>query len=214
MDIQINPLILVAVVVAIAFIILILKVIISRNADRDFETPVQTKPKTKSKTATALASAKNIIIVPGYGMAIAGAHHEAWELTKILKANGVQVRFAIHPVAGRMPGHMNILLDEADVPHDIILDMESINDEFSNCDLALVIGANDIVNPTICEDTSNSNFGMSILEAGKARNVFVIKRGQGDGFSGVENPMFSDNRVHLLPGDAKDVLQKLIDGLN
>jgi NAD(P) transhydrogenase subunit beta len=214
MDFQINPFILVAVVVAIALVVLILKVIISRIADRDFETPVQTNPKTKSRTATALASAKNIIIVPGYGMAVAQAQHEAWQLAKVLQGKGVQVRFAIHPVAGRMPGHMNILLDEADVPHDIILDMESINDEFPSCDLALVIGANDIVNPAIREDTSSSNFGMPILEAGKAQNVFVIKRGQGDGFSGIENPLFSDSKAHLLPGDAKDVLQKLIDNLN
>lgn len=214
MDIQLDPLILVAVVVAIALVILASKVIISRIADRDFETPVRAKPKTNSKTATALASAKNIIIVPGYGMAVAQAQHEAWELTRILKANGVQVRFAIHPVAGRMPGHMNILLDEAGVPHDIILDLESINDEFSSCDLALVFGANDIVNPAISEDASSSNFGMPILEAGNAQSVFVIKRGQGDGFSGIKNPLFSDDKTRLLPGDAKDVLQKLIDGLN
>jgi NAD(P) transhydrogenase subunit beta len=210
MDIQLSPLILVAIVVAIGLVILALKLIISRIADRDFETPVQTK----FKKTSPLASAKNIIIVPGYGMAVAQAQSEACELTKILRAKGVQVRFAIHPVAGRMPGHMNILLDEADVPHDIIFDMESINDEFSSCDLALVIGASDIVNPAIGEDTSSSNFGMPILEAGKAQSVFVIKRGQGDGFSGIENPLFSDNKAHLLTGDAKDVLQKLIDGLN
>ena len=218
MDIQMNPLILLAVVVAIALVVLILKVIISRIADRDFETPVQTKTKTKtktkSKTSNALTLAENVIIVPGYGMAVAQAQHEAWELAGTLQAKGVQVRFAIHPVAGRMPGHMNILLDEAGVPHDLIFDMESINDEFSSCDLALVIGANDIVNPAIAEDTTSLNFGMPILEAGKARSVFIITRGQGDGFSGIENLLFSDSKVQLFPGDAKDVLQNLIDGLN
>ena len=209
-----NPLVLLAVVVAIALVVLILKVIISRIADRDFETPVQTKPKTKSKSSNALSLAKNIILVPGYGMAVAQAQHEAWELAGTLQAKGVQVRFAIHPLAGRMPGHMNILLDEAGVPHDIIFDMDSINSEFPNCDLVLVIGANDIVNPAIAEDTTNLNFDMPVLEAGKARSVFIITRGQGGGFSRIENPLFSDNKVKLLPGDAKDVLQKLIDGLN
>ena len=163
-----------------------------------------------SDAANAMATAENIIIVPGYGMAIAQAQHKVWELCKILREKGVRVSFAINPVAGRMPGHMDLLLAEAGVPYDIIFDLDNINDQFPTCDVALLIGANDIVNPAARDDTSSPIYSMPILDAGKARNVFSIKRGQGTGFSGIENPLFSEDKTHMCYGDAKDEVQKLI----
>ena len=163
-----------------------------------------------SDAANAMATAENIIIVPGYGMAVAQAQHKVWELSKILREKGVRVSFAINPVAGRLPGHMDILLAEAGVPYDIIFDLENINDQFPTCDVALLIGANDIVNPAARDDTSSPIYGIPMLNADKARSVFIIKRGQGAGFSGIENPLFSNNKTSMFYGDAKDEVQKLI----
>jgi len=163
-----------------------------------------------SDAANAMATAENIIIVPGYGMAVAQAQHKIWELSKILQEKGVRVSFAINPVAGRLPGHMDILLAEAGVPYNIIFDLENINDQFPTCDVALLIGANDIVNPAARDDTSSPIYGIPMLDADKARHVFVIKRGQGAGFSGIENLLFSGDNTHMCYGDAKDEVQKLI----
>ena len=163
-----------------------------------------------SDAANAMAAAENIIIVPGYGMAIAQAQHKVWELCKVLQEKGVRVSFAINPVAGRMPGHMDILLAEAGVPYDIIYDLENINDQFPTCDVALLIGANDIVNPAARDDTSSPIYGMPILDAEKSRNLIIIKRGQGTGFAGIENLLFSKENARMCYGDAKDEVQKLI----
>ncbi len=163
--------------------------------------------------AITMAYAESVIIVPGYGMAVAQAQHKVWELTKILQEKGVRVSFAIHPVAGRMPGHMNVLLAEAGVPYDLIYDLEDINSQFPTADVALVIGANDVVNPAARKDTSSPIYGMPILDADKARNVFVIKRGQGTGFSGIENLLFFEDNTRMCYGDAQDVAQKLITGV-
>ncbi len=163
--------------------------------------------------ALTMAYAEKVIIVPGYGMAVAQAQHKIWELTKLLQEQGVKVSFAIHPVAGRMPGHMNVLLAEAGVPYDLIYDLEDINSQFPTCDVALVIGANDVVNPAARKDTSSPIYGMPILDADKARNVFVIKRGQGTGFSGIENLLFFEDNTRMCYGDAQDVAQKLISGV-
>jgi NAD(P) transhydrogenase subunit beta len=166
-----------------------------------------------SDSAIALATAESVIIVPGYGMAIAQAQHKVWELCKILQEKGVRVSFAINPVAGRMPGHMDILLAEAGVPYDIIFDLENINDQFPTCDVALLIGANDIVNPAARDDDSGPIYGMPILDADKSRNLIIIKRGQGTGFSGIENLLFSEDNARIYYGDAKDEVQKLITGI-
>ena len=163
--------------------------------------------------ALTMAYAEKVIIVPGYGMAVAQAQHKIWELTKLLQEQGVKVSFAIHPVAGRMPGHMNVLLAEAGVPYDLIYDLEDINSQFPICDVALVIGANDVVNPAARKDTSSPIYGMPILDADKARNVIVIKRGQGTGFSGIENLLFFEDNTRMCYGDAQDVAQKLITGV-
>lgn len=162
--------------------------------------------------AIQLEAAGLVIIVPGYGMAVAQAQHKVWELTKVLQDKGVRVSFAIHPVAGRMPGHMNVLLAEAGVPYDLIYDLEDINSQFPTADVALVIGANDVVNPAARKDTSSPIYGMPILDADKAKNVFVIKRGQGTGFSGIENLLFFEDNTRMCYGDAQDVVQKLITG--
>jgi NAD(P) transhydrogenase subunit beta len=166
-----------------------------------------------SDAAITMAYAEKVIIVPGYGMAVAQAQHKIWELVKLLLEKGVKVSFAIHPVAGRMPGHMNVLLAEAGVPYDLIYDLEDINSQFPTTDVALVIGANDVVNPAARKDTSSPIYGMPILDADKSRNVFVIKRGQGTGFSGIENLLFFEDNTRLCYGDAQDVAQKLIAGV-
>jgi NAD(P) transhydrogenase subunit beta len=166
-----------------------------------------------SDAAITMAYAEKVIIIPGYGMAVAQAQHKIWELVKILQEKGVKVSFAIHPVAGRMPGHMNVLLAEAGVPYDLIYDLEDINSQFPTTDVALVIGANDVVNPAARKDTSSPIYGMPILDADKARNVFVIKRGQGTGFSGIENLLFFEDNTRMCYGDAQDVAQKLIAGV-
>lgn len=157
-----------------------------------------------------MAFANQVIIIPGYGMAVAQAQHKIWELTQLLTERGVAVKFAIHPVAGRMPGHMNVLLAEAGVPYDMIYDMEEINADFKNTTVALVIGANDVVNPSAKTDASSPLFGMPILDANRAENVIVIKRGRGTGFSGVENPLFFADNTKMLFGDGQKAASDLI----
>jgi len=158
----------------------------------------------------ALDDADSVIIVPGYGMAVAQAQQSVSELTKRLRAKGKEVRFAIHPVAGRLPGHMNVLLAEAKVPYDIVLEMDEINEDFPSTDVVIVIGSNDIVNPAAQEDPNSPIAGMPVLEVWKAKQVFVSKRGQGTGYSGIENPLFYKENTRMFYGDAKASLDKLL----
>ena len=160
--------------------------------------------------ANALEDADSIIIVPGYGMAVAQAQNSVSVLTEHLRKQGKSVRFAIHPVAGRLPGHMNVLLAEAKVPYDIVLEMDEINDDFPNTDVAIVIGSNDIVNPAAQDDPNSPIAGMPVLEVWKAKQVFVSKRGQGTGYSGIENPLFYKDNTRMFYGDAKESLDKLL----
>ncbi len=160
--------------------------------------------------ATALNEADSVIIVPGYGMAVAQAQGAVSELTRKLRAKGKEVRFAIHPVAGRLPGHMNVLLAEAKVPYDIVLEMDEINDDFPDTDVVIVIGSNDIVNPAAQEDPNSPIAGMPVLEVWKAKQVFVSKRGQGTGYSGIENPLFFKDNTRMFYGDAKQSLDTLL----
>jgi len=164
--------------------------------------------------AAALNDADSVIIIPGYGMAVAQAQQSVSELTRKLRAKGKTVRFAIHPVAGRLPGHMNVLLAEARVPYDIVMEMDEINDDFPTTDVAIVIGSNDIVNPAAQEDPNSPIAGMPVLECWKAKQVFVSKRGQGTGYSGIENPLFFKENTRMFYGDAKasiDALLPMID---
>ncbi len=160
--------------------------------------------------AAALNDADSIIIIPGYGMAVAQAQQSVSELTRKLRAKGKTVRFAIHPVAGRLPGHMNVLLAEAKVPYDIVMEMDEINDDFPSTDVAIVIGSNDIVNPAAQEDPNSPIAGMPVLECWKAKQVFVSKRGQGTGYSGIENPLFYKENTRMFYGDAKKSLDTLL----
>ena len=160
--------------------------------------------------AAALNDADSVIIIPGYGMAVAQAQQSVSELTKRLRARGKTVRFAIHPVAGRLPGHMNVLLAEAKVPYDIVLEMDEINEDFPSTDVAIVIGSNDIVNPAAQEDPNSPIAGMPVLECWKAKQVFVSKRGQGTGYSGIENPLFYKENTRMFYGDAKKSLDALL----
>ncbi len=160
-----------------------------------------------------LRNADSVIIVPGYGMAVAQAQNGVSDITKLLRERGVNVRFGIHPVAGRLPGHMNVLLAEAHVPYDIVLEMDEINDDFPNTDVVLVIGANDTVNPAAAEDPSSPIAGMPVLEVWKARQVVVLKRGMATGYSGVENPLFFKDNTRMLFGDAKESIDKVVSGL-
>jgi NAD(P) transhydrogenase subunit beta len=160
--------------------------------------------------AVQMAYGSKVIIVPGYGMAVAQAQHKVWELAELLEERGVEVKFAIHPVAGRMPGHMNVLLAEAGVPYDKIYDLEEINNEFGSTDVSLVIGANDVVNPVAKTDPNSPIYGMPILNVDESRNVLVIKRGQGAGFSGIENALFFLDNTHMVYGDAQKVAAELI----
>ncbi|PDS27903.1 NAD(P)(+) transhydrogenase (Re/Si-specific) subunit beta [Rhizobium phaseoli] len=160
--------------------------------------------------ASALNDADSIVIVPGYGMAVAQAQQAVSELTRKLRAAGKNVRFAIHPVAGRLPGHMNVLLAEAKVPYDIVLEMDEINDDFGHTDVVIVIGSNDIVNPAAQHDPSSPIAGMPVLEVWKAKQVFVSKRGQGAGYSGIENPLFYRENTRMLYGDAKESIAQLL----
>ena len=160
-----------------------------------------------------MAFANQVVIIPGYGMAVAQAQHKIWELTQLLNDKGVSVKFAIHPVAGRMPGHMNVLLAEAGVPYDMIYDMEDINANFKTTTVALVIGANDVVNPSAKTDTNSPLYGMPILDAIDSDNVIVIKRGRGAGFSGVENPLFFADNTKMLFGDGQKAANELIQAV-
>ncbi|MDC0736969.1 NAD(P)(+) transhydrogenase (Re/Si-specific) subunit beta [Cognatishimia sp. SS12] len=160
--------------------------------------------------ATALEEADSVIIIPGYGMAVAQAQQNVAELTRRLRAKGKNVRFAIHPVAGRLPGHMNVLLAEAKVPYDIVMEMDEINEDFPETDVAIVIGSNDIVNPAAQEDPNSPIAGMPVLECWKAKQVFVSKRGQGTGYSGIENPLFYKENTRMFYGDAKASLDTLL----
>ena len=160
-----------------------------------------------------LNSSESVIIVPGYGMAVAQAQNAVGEITKLLRDKGVTVRFGIHPVAGRLPGHMNVLLAEAKVPYDIVLEMDEINDDFPTTDVVLVIGANDTVNPAAMEDPNSPIAGMPVMEVWKARQVVVLKRGMASGYAGVENPLFFKENTRMLFGDAKDSVDKLLGGL-
>lgn len=171
------------------------------------------KPIEQSDAAVMMAYSKKVIIVPGYGMAVAQAQHKIWELAQQLEQKGVTVKFAIHPVAGRMPGHMNVLLAEAGVPYDKLFDLEEINAEFSNTDTVLVIGANDVVNPSAKTHPESPIYGMPILDVNHAKNILVIKRGQGKGFSGVENSLFTLDNTRMLYGDGQDVVNKLVQAV-
>ena len=163
--------------------------------------------------ASALEEADSVVIVPGYGMAVAQAQQSVSELTKRLRAKGKTVRFAIHPVAGRLPGHMNVLLAEAKVPYDIVLEMDEINDDFPSTDVVIVIGSNDIVNPAAQDDPNSPIAGMPVLEVWKAKQVFVSKRGQGTGYSGIENPLFYKDNTRMFYGDAKASVDALLSRL-
>jgi NAD(P) transhydrogenase subunit beta len=164
--------------------------------------------------ANALEEANSVVIVPGYGMAVAQAQQSVAELTRRLIKNGTSVRFGIHPVAGRLPGHMNVLLAEAKVPYDIVLEMDEINDDFPITDVVIVIGSNDIVNPAAQEDPNSPIAGMPVLEVWKAKQVFVSKRGQGTGYSGIENPLFYKENTRMFYGDAKSSIDQLLNAIN
>ncbi len=168
------------------------------------------KPVSALDAASLLRYARKVIIVPGYGMAVGQAQHKVKEMAELLEGAGVEVKFAIHPVAGRMPGHMNVLLAEAGVPYDRIFDLEEINEEFSRTDVALVIGANDVVNPAARSDKASPIYGMPILNADQAQNVIVIKRGKGAGYSGIENTLFYADNTRMLYGNAQQVVGDVI----
>ena len=170
-------------------------------------------PVNATETAELLREAKSVIIVPGYGMAVAQAQHTVYEITKLLREKGVNVRFGIHPVAGRMPGHMNVLLAEAKVPYDIVLEMDEINDDFPATDVTMVIGANDIVNPAAQDDPTSPIAGMPVLEVWKAKTSIVMKRSMASGYAGVDNPLFYKENNRMLFGDAKKMLDEVLTAL-
>ncbi len=168
------------------------------------------KPIEAADVAAMMAYAERVVIVPGYGLAVAQAQHKVWELTQLLQKRGVKVKFAIHPVAGRMPGHMNVLLAEAGVPYDLIADMDDINPEFAVTDVSLVIGANDVVNPVARTDPASPIYGMPILDVVDSKNTVVIKRGKGTGFAGIENALFYADNTRMLYGDGAKAVAELV----
>ena len=173
----------------------------------------EVSPISAVETAEMLREAKSIVIVPGYGMAVAQAQHKVYEITKLLREKGVNVRFGIHPVAGRMPGHMNVLLAEAKVPYDIVMEMDEINEDFPDTDVSMVIGANDIVNPAAQEDPTSPIAGMPVLEVWKAKTSIVMKRSMASGYAGVDNPLFYKDNNRMLFGDAGKMLEEVLAAL-
>jgi len=171
------------------------------------------KPVEAADAGIFMRYARSVIVVPGYGLAVAQGQQKLYEFVKLLQAADVAVRFAIHPVAGRMPGQMDVLLAEAGVPYDLIFQLEDINDDFATTDIVLVIGANDVVNPAAHTDKSSPIFGMPILNADKARKVYVIKRGEGKGYAGIENELFYADNCNMVYGDAQAVLVRMIEAV-
>ena len=180
----------------------------SSSEDQGEVTPIDV-----TETANLLKTVKNVVIVPGYGMAVAQAQHTVYEITKVLRSKGVNVRFAIHPVAGRMPGHMNVLLAEAKVPYDIVLEMDEINEDFPEVDVSIIIGANDIVNPSAQDEPDSPIAGMPVLEVWKGDTTIVLKRSMASGYAGVQNPLFFKENTQMLFGDAKESLDEVLKNL-